>query len=186
MDPTRSIHCGWRRKGRRMVAVACILVSFTGPAAFEALGSDRQEVVERAFSEEDPPSTCPNGYALRGVICSGSYCDNKRLICRRYTGTYDPTARYRWSRWFSDEGRNEEVSSSEAVSGIACSGRYCDNIQLRFLNTRQITNRGDCGWTRAFSEEQKRGECPDGKLVFGVRCKGRYCDNLYLYCCAAE
>ena len=136
------------------------------------------------FSEESRVSTCPNGYALVGLRCAGRYCDNKQLICRSYGSGYDPTARYRWSRSFSEEPPSQEMSDSEVVSGMSCAGRYCDNLQLRFLRSPRIENTRSCRWTQEkLSEEERERQCPAGRFVSGIRCQGPYCDDLFLYCC---
>lgn len=162
-------------------AIAMILASAT------LLGDQPSEIRVGPFSEEDPPATCKNGYALKGLVCSGSNCDNKTLICERYYNRVDGSAKHRWSRWFSEESPNSESSKSDFVSGVGCSGRYCDNIRLRLFRSSVLENSESCHWSERFSEERpNQMMCNAGEFVAGLRCTGGYCDNISLYCCAAR
>lgn len=40
-----------------------------------------------AFSEEQGMAYCPDGYVLKGLGCSGSYCDNIIMTCVKMTYT---------------------------------------------------------------------------------------------------
>ena len=162
---------------RRVGAVALALA---GLLATAPLGAQRNVVDLRPTSEEQPPAICPRGYVVKGIRCSGSYCDNKTLRC----AYYGPSApRYEWSPWFSEEGTAEQTASGAFVAGIACDGGWCDNLRLRFVRDETLGDAGMCLWTRPFSEEQGYRECPADMYVAGVRCSGRYCDNLALRCC---
>jgi hypothetical protein len=66
-----------------------------------------------------------------GIQCSGRYCDNIRLqfiktIHIRNVGNEYSTV------WFSEERPNNigQCSEGEYVTGLRCSGRYCDNIKI--------------------------------------------------------
>lgn len=137
------------------------------------------------FSEEREASAfCQPGYAVRGIICSGGYCDNKRLTCCAYTNGYDPSARYWWSQWFSEEAPSQVISGIGFVSGVGCRGGWCDNLRLNFFSSNLIRNNGQCHFSRMFSEEPPASaNCGGGEFVSGVRCTGPYCDNLELWCC---
>jgi len=141
----------------------------------------------RRFSEESSPVFCPNSFAVKSIACYGSFCDDKQLTCCRYAPGYDRSATNGWSSWFSDEGRedgtNQQYTQSGFVSGMACSGKYCDNLRLNYLRSANFSNTGACEWTSSFSEEQRSMSCPGDAFVSGLRCQGRYCDNLQLYCC---
>jgi hypothetical protein len=68
------------------------------------------------------------------------------------------------------------------ISGIRCTGGWCDNIQIscaRFRNA--ILGRGS--WMPWVSEEGGgRRECPPNHLIAGLTCRGSNCDNISLYC----
>ncbi len=137
-------------------------------------------------SEENRPAACSNGFVLKGIICSGAYCDNKILICEQYQNGVDTRARHRWSKQFSEERPGYDLSMTEFVSGLACSGSYCDNIRLRYISGN-LRNTQQCQWTAFFSEEApSSAQCDAGKYVAGLKCSGAYCDNLSLFCCSGN
>lgn len=139
------------------------------------------------ISEEQPPRSCGRGQVLKGISCGGKYCDNKILLCCTYTGGADPSPRYSWSPFFSEEGRGAQWNMGAFVKGLACNGRYCDNLALQYLFTPALRNTGSCYWSRRFSEEGRHFEnCALDHYVAGVQCSGGYCDNLNLLCCRAS
>lgn len=75
-----------------------------------------------------------------------------------------------WAGWF--------------VSGIRCSGRYCDNIEITCTKIPGATVGSDNRWTPWTSEENSSPAwCgPGPNLIAGFACNGRYCDNVSLYC----
>lgn len=94
---------------------------------------------------------------------------------------------HKWSNWFSEENPNQAVNASGFVSGLACHGKYCDNIRLEFLWSPYLRNSGDCYWTDYFSEEF-RGYmgCQSNSYVSGIQCRGAYCDDIRIRCCRAR
>lgn len=82
------------------------------------------------------------------------------------------------------------------VTGITCSGRYCDNLQPICGSARHEIF--DIRWSAFVSEEGdalarcnvpnpfERGDWPAGEPAFitGFSCKGSYCDNIALECVA--
>ena len=138
------------------------------PLAIVSYPSEAGAPEMRYFSEEQGVSNCPQGKFITGIWCSGSYCDNKKLECRSYTNHFDPDAQHRWSRWFSEERPNRETTHNGFASGLGCSGKYCDNIRIRFTTTPRKRNTGDCYWTNLYSEEQRIGRCNQG---FEAGCK---------------
>ena len=136
-----------------------------------------------SFSEENPPSICPAGHAVKGIRCDGRNCDRKRLQCCRYMSGFDRTASYRWSQWVSEERPGREVSRDEFVSGLACQGRYCDNLRIRYVRSERLQNSERCRRTAAFSSGAEE-VCKAGEFVAGLECRGSYCAELRLYCCA--
>lgn len=177
----------------KTTVLAMALALLLGLAWHEKSAAQDREQTVGPVSEENSPAVCRNGFALAGIACQGPYCDNKTLICRSYT-RIDRSAAYQWSDWFSEEGadggRNQVEASSGFVTGIGCSGAYCDNLRLQLLvESGTLSNSGDCNWRpRAFSEEpnpRSEDACPSGQFVAGIRCTGGYCDNLRLLCCRA-
>jgi hypothetical protein len=75
-----------------------------------------------------------------------------------------------WAGWF--------------VSGIRCTGRYCDNIEITCTKIPGATVGADHRWTPWVSEERpSTAWCgPGPNLIAGFACNGRYCDNISLYC----
>ena len=73
---------------------------------------------------------------------------------------------------------------SNPIAGVACSGRYCDNIRLecrQYLDNNALIVTSH--WTGWFSDENVRSAyCPNDMVVNGVQCSGRYCDNMRLQC----
>jgi hypothetical protein len=144
-----------------------------------------------------PPIHCQG--VIGGVGCSGKYCDNVSILCR------DPvavTGDANWSDFFSEEGTNiaipayqipasglrgpfngEICPDGSAVTGLACTGRYCDNLSLEctaLLNVSTTT----CRWSsRSFSEENGNVAFPEDELLVGIACFGKYCDNKKYYLC---
>ncbi len=159
--------------------LAILLIAITTGLRVAAAG----EWYLPSFSEEDPPSLCPSGYVVKGIRCSGRYCDNKSLRCQRYR---PKSPDYRWSGWFSEDRPSEERSKDEFVTGLACSGRYCDNLRIRFVKDRGLGQPRSCRWTAWFSEEQGYRECSSSRFVASLGCSGKYCDNIRLYCCRSQ
>ncbi|MEM6991077.1 MAG: hypothetical protein AAF721_11280 [Myxococcota bacterium] len=137
---------------------------------------------EAYVSEEGPASTCGTGEAVTGFRCLGSYCDNVALQCSAVAGLGDS----KWSRWFSEEGaptRDRYACAADSVmTGVTCSGNYCDNLSLECTKTSQTLS--GCKWgAKKYSEEQGPLLLPAGKVVRGVVCSGSYCDNKQFLTC---
>lgn len=135
-------------------------------------------------SEEYPPLICPNRYAVRGVDCAGDYCDDTSLDCR-FTGRGQ--GEHTWLPYISEEGAG---TANEAhcdgnnmwMTGITCSGDYCDNVSIR-CSALLGTTTGNCTWSEWFSEEQAPFRAPNNRYVKGIECGGSYCDNKrYRHC----
>jgi len=78
-----------------------------------------------------------------------------------------------WAGWF--------------VSGIRCTGRYCDNVEITCTKIPGATVGADNHWTPWVSEESSSPAwCgPEPNLIAGFACNGSYCDNISFYCVAA-
>lgn len=167
------------------VLLCLALVFFIFGIAKTGSSSDCLAVVAVGpISEETGSKFCPNGYAIRGITCSGKYCDNKTLTCCRYLNGQDNDVRGGWAPRISDEPPNNFYTNNGGwIAGIACRGNYCDNISLNFFYTGKLRNTGQCFFNLEFSEEKGYDQCPDNHFVSGLRCNGPYCDNIALYCC---
>lgn len=141
------------------------------------------------FSEENSGYSGRQTAPIAGIECSGSYCDNKRLVVVR-EGTSKPVldSRY-WTSWISEEKPSSTNCPSDMiVNEIQCSGKFCDNLRLQCgrlaSDYRVITsNIQVVDW---FSEEQGERLCNDGYYLWGIECRGSYCDDLKLKCARVE
>ena len=133
------------------------------------------------FSSSEGVSQCASGYLVKGIACKGSYCDSKSLHCQSYSTTFDDKASYSWSGWFSDEDpHGYECPNGGYVSGVGCSGMYCDSIRIRCTNTSTKQASGNYRSTKYFSAGKE--VCDQGQFVVGIRCKGKYCSTIQLVC----
>ncbi len=140
------------------------------------------------FSEEGSGrQTCDRGYAIAGIKCQGNYCDNKQLLCRSYPSKRNDSS-YWHSSVISEEGPNASFRTDKPVnlgflSGLGCSGGYCDNISFKVLVTTGMQHTGGWEWKPFFSEEYpSQGVCKPNQFVTGIGCKGKYCDNISIHC----
>lgn len=173
-------------------------------------------------SEENgqPPAYCYYwNTAVTGWGCRGSYCDDMRVECSTmpFGTTIDP-ASDKWTPWFSEEHDDLQTTIFDGgywyntfdenyqicqyfgaghgwpgvVSGVRCSGRYCDNLSLECGEPVKFAASGtlnvaatNCGWTQnSYSEEQGSVDFGYNRYVVGVKCEGSYCDNLRFYVCS--
>jgi hypothetical protein len=71
------------------------------------------------------------------------------------------------------------------VTGMACSGSNCDNLQL--LCKKPTSGRlGNCSWSGWFSDEQHVVDFGPGRFITGVLCNSHLCDNMKYYVCSAQ
>jgi len=152
------------------------------------------------FSEEGKKegkntAWCPTGTALRGIECSGRYCDNVRLYCYQFS-FLDVTGR---SDWFSEEDFGYHYTGNP-ITQMWCDKRYCDNVQLQYstinvnfpLPPLPDGNEFPSLYIYRISEEPPaRVICPTYIVeqkysvvyyMYGIRCEGSYCDNLEPLC----
>ncbi|MFK0570621.1 zinc-dependent metalloprotease family protein [Endozoicomonas sp.] len=88
---------------------------------------------------------------------------------------------YEYTGWFSEEGSARKMCpDGYFVTEIKCSGRYCDNKNLKCSKIPGMFVGDATQSSGYFSEEGTNYYKHDGKVVVGIRCKGRYCDNLSL------
>ena len=158
------------------------LIAFAAAAAivFGAQVSDAASL--GPISEEKPPASCDVCELVSTVHCTGRYCDNLRIECRRVAGA--ATSRLRWMNYVSEEGGGlRRCPGNHYIAGLACKGRYCDNISLLCVEAPRLRP-VSCRETPFVSEERGgtlsffMGDAAGQQFVArAMRCKGRYCDN---------
>jgi hypothetical protein len=84
----------------------------------------------------------------------------------------------------SEETPPAVCRSGSFVSGIRCTGKNCDNIEITCTQLPGAMVGADHRWTRWVSDESTSPAwCgPGPNLIAGMACGGRYCDNVSLYC----
>jgi hypothetical protein len=135
------------------------------------------------ISEETPPAACDPGSFISAIQCTGSYCDNIRISCRRFTNAALGGAT--WMDWVSEEQGLRLCPPNHLVAGFACRGSYCDNISLLCVEVTNLNITSCLDETRRVSEEGggqlSFSEYSDvaGQLIFatGMKCFGGYCDD---------
>ncbi len=182
---------GKKKSLSTVVGVATILVTLAAGSTAVS-----QNTWTGWFSEEQGWKQCPAGTAMKGLKCKGKYCDNKSLLCHRLPKVAAITASKSRSNPFSEEQYSYSVShhshnyhyNGNPVTGMHCSGRYCDNIRLEYTVGAAVST-AQCQMAPYISEEKKRGignifVCPgEDRFVAGMACQGNYCDNVSLFCC---
>jgi hypothetical protein len=135
------------------------------------------------FSEEVLSWTLCEAHERVGAThCTGSYCDNISLYCKDtlplHTGT-DHVA------YFSDESGAADcnaVTPDREITGMSCSGQYCDNMRIRCSQYESGTA-ANCSWTAWVSEEGAGLNSFMTKHARAAQCSGSYCDAMrYLIC----
>jgi hypothetical protein len=81
----------------------------------------------------------------------------------------------------SEETPPATCNPGSFISGIRCTGSYCDNMTISCALFRGAAL-GRASWAAWVSEEQGRRECPQNHLIAGLACRGSNCDNVSLYC----
>jgi M6 family metalloprotease-like protein len=131
-------------------------------------------------SEEKAPVHCNEHHGATGFACKGGYCDNVNLYGSHVPLDYSTTY---WSNYFSEEGPTnikERLfgsnlhhcfggfgSNKGIVTGISCSGGYCDNISLQCTKPASGTLT-DCWWSEWLSEEQVLNFFGEGNFITAV------------------
>ena len=161
----------------------------SGPAdeLVSALRNEPCVFLPRVSEEGENVRRCPSGYALRGLRCSGKFCDDKDLLCCPYLeGVPDPTAKEMNSRWVSEEVPNV-LTSKKFFNGLTCRGPYCDDSFLHQFKSSRLTNTRECGWTPWYTEQTAPWlDCGLGSFMAGIRCQYDYCGDVAIYCCRAK
>ena len=116
-------------------------------------------------SEETAPLFCAGNMGATGFACDRDNCDNVKLFC----GFVAPSAYvdleldYRktyWLPYFSEEGaasgQNQHICEG-IVTGIQCTGGWCDNIRIQctpLLATGKLKQCGTAKWYRKRGKEE--------------------------------
>jgi hypothetical protein len=96
-----------------------------------------------------------------------------------------------WTGWFSDAPGSVQISGtcgwdSAAITAAACSGRYCDNMNLycETLPAGFTPAPGELWWSPNYiSDENPAGvSCPSGYILHAIAVTGSYADNLKINC----
>jgi len=93
-------------------------------------------------SEENGAAMCREGEMISGISCSGKYCDNLSVECARFeglapdfgdrvdaAGVLHPFS-YRMPFVSEERGGIMAIEPSYYPYGVACKGKYCDEIAL--------------------------------------------------------
>jgi hypothetical protein len=124
-----------------------------------------------------------HAFAFVGAVVRGLFAS--LLVMSVWSSAPEPAAAQGWTHFVSEEHGegNPAQCHGSLVSGLGCSGRYCDNVGLE---CSAPVGTGDSFWSSYFSEEgSAEFVCPEGHYVTGARCSGRYCDNVSLRCTRA-
>jgi hypothetical protein len=194
------------RRGKSVLA-AFLFLGMTGEARADLYWTDY-------VSEEDGPALCNESTeGAVGFACTGDYCDNVALLCESFpygalapswngyltaffSEEHDGFSTWYSSGWYRFDNENYEVchnhqSSPGVLTGIDCSGDYCDNISLECRQPEGTVsgvyrklNATNCSWSGWYSEEQGSVDFGMHRYITGVECSGDYCDNKRFYVCS--
>lgn len=135
-------------------------------------------------SEEYAALSCPDGQAVQGADCEGSFCDDVALYCAPTGWASGATA---WLPYFSEEGAGAAdeghcLDDDMWMTGINCKGGFCDGISMQCTQMIGSTT-GACQWSGWYSEEQAPFYAPADHYIKGIECAGAFCDRKrYRYC----
>ena len=172
-----------RKLSRAVPVITTVLATIAAVGLAAVIGVKTGEAASVGpTSEERPPVSCDPGWFVGSVHCTGRYCDNVRIGCRRARGAGNGSLQ--WTAFVSEEGNGfRRCPSNHYIAGFSCRGKYCDNVSLLCVETPTLRPLS-CRQTRFFSEE--RGGTLDffsgdvsGQvfLARSMQCRGRYCDN---------
>ena len=154
--------------------------------AYTCMSGDKWTAYSSEEDNKNPRALCDYAEIVRGFACKGRYCDNIAVKCdyEKRTVIDDPDAY--WSPFYSEELKQGQLlicPDGSFISGINCSGRYCDGISLHCTEVTASAHRG-CFWTEHISEENLgRLDIPKGFGAAGIKCKGKYCDDKQILVC---
>ncbi|RKG75075.1 hypothetical protein D7W79_21275 [Corallococcus exercitus] len=164
-------------------------VSESGPEEVPASGPEgslrgqEQEVWGWYYtSEELAPAECDGDALAYGASCSHAFCDDVRLGCN--TPPSGTTKGYpTWTASFSEESTRPTICPNGSwVTGLSCSGGYCDNVSLECT---PISGRsaGNCYWSDPIADGKSTFIAPANHFIRGAKCAGWWCESMTLYYC---
>lgn len=176
-------HESTRDKSRTRRTSALVLAALASAAAASTARADSGWTLY--FSEENAGKSCPAGERVEATHCSGSYCDNKALYCGTAPAAYSS---FRWTSSFSEEtvGGRECImydGTRGVVTGMDCSGSYCDNSYLRCGHLPAGQSLSGCYWGPWVSEENGGYNTFYNRSARAAQCSGSYCDNMRFLIC---
>jgi hypothetical protein len=134
-------------------------------------------------SDGIPPVSCPSGYAVDAMECTGSNCDNVALHCGHISTSSSPG---RFSNFISEELPNNHVEcgTNRFMVAVECDGNLCDNMSIQCASFAGVTSDASrCTWSPFFSEEQQFGLLLNGYAAAGIQCRGNNCDDISIFEC---
>jgi len=87
-----------------------------------------------------------------------------------------------WTPFTSEELQPVECNPGTAVTGVACRGKYCDDVAIFCREVRWSLPMGASYWTQWISEETTFATCGIDEVMSGLACRGKYCDDLSIRC----
>jgi hypothetical protein len=133
------------------------------------------------FSEENGGAICPDGMVMGGLDTYGSYSDNLRMYCvTPSTGLGLVPGSHHWTGFISEETPNNYAAcaADEAIVGLACDNRYCDNMALMCARlaggVRMDQTEGIMWW---YSDGWPTMQ-DNYHYANNLKCDSRYCDNM--------
>jgi len=122
----------------------------------------------------------PQNEDAGGPVCKIGDCSSACPACG-IMEQCDSNRCVQWSEWTSEES-GETMAQSIAVSGIGCSGRYCDKVRMRFEISHQVGLIAD--WSAWASDDTSNqvSSCPAKHVAVQIGCKGKFCDEVRLRC----
>jgi hypothetical protein len=100
-----------------------------------------------------------------------------------YVGVYVPFTSYLWYR---DGLRGEDNTTIEFISGIMCSGRYCDNKNFKTVSGIPVypnkTPSGPSSERVVAAIAGHEADCPPGMYIYSMSCEGDYCGKVAAQC----
>ncbi|NMO17843.1 hypothetical protein HPC49_29175 [Pyxidicoccus fallax] len=88
-----------------------------------------------------------------------------------------------WTAFTSEESPPVSCIGARLVAGVACTGRFCDNVAIDCVALSGLVLRSSSSSTPFFSEEgTHEGVCSGNEWMVGLQCHGDFCDNISLRC----
>lgn len=99
----------------------------------------------RQTTDGKPPAICNPNRVMVGMSCSGRYCDDMQIQCASVKLAEEvseiashsevqfgqtPDEGCDWTAYFSEEDLGQTCPQGKFPRGLACTGRYCDNMAI--------------------------------------------------------